>query len=279
MFGVLLSALGALFVEISSSIGKFEVARNEENPYVIPFLNFKISIFVFLVIAFINPSLFSFSIKSLPFFLTRFFMEVLVAYFMVKAIVTNERSTSSFILILTLPLLFLVDIFLGYRLSAYQYAGIIVIVLSLVALFINRDFDKRNAHYSVLAALFAVVTTSLYKYDITHFNSVVAEQIIMQALLLVFFFFVVWKSSGQNPFSYTKKPMLILQSSMHGVGNIVESFAYIFAPASVIVAAKRAASVFWAILSGSHYFHEKHILLKLVAFAVLLSGLVLLAWQ
>lgn len=278
MLGVVFSAIGAFFVEVSNSIGKFEVEKKEETPYLIPFLNIKFSVLVFLVITLVKPSLFVFNIASLPFFLSRFFLEILVAYFMVKSLVTNERSTASFVLTLTVPLLLLADVVLGYGISPYQIGGIVLIVLVLVSIFTNRNMNRTGIHYSILAAVTAVFTVTLYKYDITHFNSVVAEQLLMQALLFLFFFAVVWKSTGKSPFLFYGKRILFFQSLAHGAGNIVESFAYLFAPPSVVIATKRAAAVFWAILSGNHYFHERHVVLKLFVFLFLAAGVFLLAF-
>ncbi|MEK7560318.1 MAG: hypothetical protein AAB522_03410, partial [Patescibacteria group bacterium] len=67
-----------------------------------------------------------------------------------------------------------------------------------------------------------------------------------------------------------------LQSATSGAGSVAMSFAYVFAPASVIVTAKRSFMIFWSILSGSIYFHEKRIVLKFIAMAFLISGIILL---
>ena len=57
--------------------------------------------------------------------------------------------------------------------------------------------------------------------------------------------------------------------------NALASFAYLFAPASIILAALRASAALFALLSGRFYFGERnfreHILLPLL----LLSGLFL----
>jgi hypothetical protein len=278
MFGIFLSSLGSFFVEISTSIGKYEVNARKESPYTMAFLNMFFCIAIFSVIVAVNPAVFVFNLLSLPTFGLRLILELVQTYFGVKSVIMAERSTATFILIVTIPLLLIVDLSLGYALSFFQLTGIVIIVLALIALFFKREIKKEGAHYSLTAAVNAVFTISLYKYDITHFNSVVGEQLVMTALLAVCLFFFAIYRAKENPLIFLEKPIFFIQSSMHGLGGIIESFAYGFAPASVIIAAKRSTAVFWAILSGSRYFHEKHVFLKLFLFVMLAAGLVLLVF-
>jgi len=80
----------------------------------------------------------------------------------------------------------------------------------------------------------------------------------------------------ENPIRFLKKSIFLGQSLSEGAGSVVMSFAYLFAPASIITTAKRAFSILWATLSGTFYFHEKHFLLKLLSFALIVGGLILL---
>jgi len=82
---------------------------------------------------------------------------------------------------------------------------------------------------------------------------------------------------GENPFALLRKPIFLVQSLVGGMGFAIGSFAYLLAAPSVITAAKRSSAVLWSVLSGNLYFHEKHILIKLAAFALLATGIIVLA--
>jgi hypothetical protein len=278
MIGVSLAILSAFLVEISTSIGKFEMEKREESPYTMVSLNFIFGIAVLAIIAFVKPASFVFSLQSLPTFSLRVLFEILQVYFTMKSIILSDRSSASFILVLTIPFLLLVDIFLGYALTTSQFVGVSVIVLSLLLVFLGKDFNKKGMYYTFCSALNAVITISLFKYNITHFNSVIGEQLVISIVLLVFFSLVSVWFAKENPFTFLRRKIFVAQSGTHAIAGVVESFSYIFAPASVIVAAKRSACIFWAVLSGNHYFHEKHFLLKIFIFLVLAIGIVFLAF-
>jgi hypothetical protein len=72
------------------------------------------------------------------------------------------------------------------------------------------------------------------------------------------------------------KRVFFAQSFVAGIGAVLVSFAYLFASASVITAAKRAISVFWAIISGNLYFQEKQIIFKIIMFALITLGIIFL---
>jgi multidrug transporter EmrE-like cation transporter len=95
----------------------------------------------------------------------------------------------------------------------------------------------------------------------------------MSFCALFFAFFI----AKENTFRFLKKPIFLSQSVSAGLGSVLMSFAYGLAPASIMLAANRSSSILWAIISGNHYFHEKHILIRLFLLAVLVAGLVLLA--
>jgi len=129
----------------------------------------------------------------------------------------------------------------------------------------------------VATAVLAVATLSLYKYDITHFNSVEAEQTIVTCVLMVYFFTLATRVAKENPFGFLRRPLFLLQSLSSGSASVASSFAYLFAPASIITTALRSFSVLFALISGKFYFHEKHMYLKAVIFLMVTAGLVLLS--
>lgn len=275
MIGIILASIGSLFDEISLSIGKRSINQRRASLYTIGFLNlFWGAIFLLAIILFKQK--FLFSSASLPTFILRAFLEIIQAHFSLLAILKADRSTFGFIRIITIPLLLSADFFLGYRLNNYQVAGIGFIILTLFLFSANQGLNKKGIWLTLLTALNAVLTLSLYKYNITHFNSVEAEQFIIYLILLGYFIFTAFYLARENPFRFLAKPLFFGQSGARGLASILTSFAYSFAPASLILTAERAAGVFWATFSGFFYFREKQILVKLIYLGLLIAGIILL---
>ena len=128
----------------------------------------------------------------------------------------------------------------------------------------------------LFTAVNAVATLSLYKYDITHFNSVETEQVLVQLVLLIYFFVLAVVVARENPFTFLRKRAFIAQASASGLATSFTSYAYIFAPASIITAALRASAVLFSVVSGEYYFKEKRLLLKISAVCGILAGFYLL---
>lgn len=277
MLGVLLVSIGTFFEEAADSIGKSKVQKKEESIYTLAFLSLFWGSIFFALIAYFRQNAFVFSSASLPTFLPRLLFEILQMHLTVLAIARADRSTYSFIRILTIPLLLLADFALGYHLTAFQFLGVSVIIIILLFVFLNKNISKYGAMFAVLSAINATVTISLYKYDIAHFNSVVAEQLIVYAVLLAYFFLFSLAIVKENPLLFLKKKIFMAQSLSDGIGGILESFAYSFGLASVILAGKRSSSVLWSVASGNIYFKEQHLFLRIFISAVVIGSLVLLA--
>ena len=276
MFGIILVFIGTLFEEISDSIGKYKISNREESPYTLVFLNFFWGMIFFIAIVVWQSSAFVFKMASLPTFVLRAILEIIQLYVSVCALVEADRTTFSFIRTVTIPLLLLADVFLGYKISLFPVIGIGVITLVLLILFSRHEIKKRGIGLVVFSAVNAVLTISLFKYDITHFNSVVAEQMSIHLILLISSFFLATFRGKENVFIFLTKPIFLLQSVPVGLGGVITSFAYNYGAASVITAAKRSGAIFWSLLSGRQYFHEKNIVFKILIMILLVIGLVFL---
>lgn len=275
MFGIFLTAIGTFFEEIASSFGKWEILHKEENIYTFGFLNYFWVLIIFIIFAVIKNN-FIFNFASIPIFGLLIILEMAQTYSTLHAIKEADRSTLGFLMIGTIPLLLVVDIILGYKINFFNILGISAIILGLIILLINHGINKKGIGYVIFSTINAVATISIYKYCITYYNSVVAQQIITCIFLLVFLFIMsVWKFK-ENPFTYLFKKKFLFQSISNGVGGVILSIAYVFAPASVITSGKRASSVLWAIISGNRYFHERHILIKIISFVFIIIGLTFL---
>jgi drug/metabolite transporter (DMT)-like permease len=238
-------------------------------------LTYFVAFFWFLGILIYNQS-FKFSLESLPTFGTRVLLEVILTYVSIRAITTSSRSTFSFVRTGTMPLLLLVDIYFGYTISTMQIFGISTIVLAILFLFKNHGLEKRGIGYVVASTLLAAVTISLFKYDISHYNSVAAEQFLTIGFLLVYFYIAAYYYSKKNPLRLLLRPIFFVQSLGDGFAGVLGSFAYSFAPASLVVAVLRSSAILFSMLSGNVYFHEKNLILKILVASLLVFGIVLL---
>jgi len=276
MIAFFLVFVAKLFDEAGTSIGKHEAQLDKESIYTMGFLNLLWGTLFFLGFAFFIRRGFIFSLASLPTFVPRLILEIVQAHVTLKAIVTATRSTFSFIRILTIPLLLLTDIILGYTIGFNHVVGIGLIVIALVVLLFSHGLKTKGMGLALFTAINAVVTISLFKYNITHFNSVEAEQSIVMAVLMVYFFIMAVIVAKENPLKFLREPIFLIQSLTSGAGNVIMSFAYLFAPASVITALKRALGVLLAVVSGHVYFQERNLALKLGVFLIIMIGLTLL---
>lgn len=275
MIGLLLVAVAEVFSEISNSLGKYEVREKHESVYALGFLNALWIAVFFLCWGVLGDGGLVFSRESMPTFLARAVLEIVLIFVSIHAITQADRSTFSFLRILTIPLLLLVDLALGYAITLPQIFGISFITIALTFLLLERGLSGRGKMLSLLTAVLAAGTISLYKYNIEHFNSVAAEQGLMYLIVLAALIIGARIRLGENVFKYLFKPVFLFQSLAAGVGGVLMSFAYTLAPASIIAAAKRPFEVLGSIASGQIRFHEKHLAIKLLAFLLILAGVLL----
>ena len=106
-----------------------------------------------------------------------------------------------------------------------------------------------------------------------------AEQAIITLILMCYFFCMAYFSARENPLSFFRKRIFFGQSLSSGIGGILSSFAYSFGLASIITAASRSFEIFWAIISGKKYFHEKSTTIKFFSMGFIILGLFLLAYS
>lgn len=270
MLTLLLVFSATLFEEISSVFTKRGISDRRESVYTAGFLNLFFVTLFFLAIILYSGN-FVFSLKSLPVFGTRIILDVAILTIGLRAIALADRTTFSFIHSGTIPLLLVIDLFLGYTLTAGQFLGIALFCAAIVFLAFFKGIEKRGALNVILITAGAAVTISLFKYNITHYNSVEAEQFMANLILLIYLFFYNLFVHKENSFRAFRKVGFFAQSFTAGLAAVLVSFAYLYGAASVITALKRIGEVSWSLLSGRIYFHEKHILIKL--FLVVLLGL------
>jgi len=275
MIGVILTAISNIFGEIRTSIGKYEIEHSKESLYAMGFLN-SIWVFVFLLIlGYFREGGFIFSLESLPTFLIKAVLEVVIILISINAIVKADRSTFSFIRTLTIPLLLVVDIILGYNITLTQIIGVSMVVIALLFLFTNHGLSKEGKLLTLSGSILSVITLSLYKYNITHYNSVEAEQTLTFLIIIVTLVVIAWIHKKENLFKYLTHKTFMMQSIASGLSGSFISFAFLFAPASIITTSNRSFEIITSMISGRAVFHEKHIVIKIIALALIITGIIL----
>ena len=276
MLTVLFASIGSFIEEISSSIIKFETENKKESIYSAGFITMLFGAIAFAGLAFFRGS-FIFTAASLPFFLPRAVLEIVQIHFSMLATMKSDRSTFAFVRNLTIPLLLISDFFLGFTLQFNQFVGVLVILSILGIILYFHIINVKGIGYSLFSSINAVFTISLFKYDISHFNSVEAEQLVIYLVLIVYFFLASKYIAKVNPFLLLKRPLHLVQGTTHGIASILESFAIFFGNPGIAIAAKRASAVLAGIISGHNYFQEKKFGAKIIVSLVLVIGLILLA--
>lgn len=275
MFGILLTSIGSAFSELSDSIGKKETSERAYSHYSFGFISVLGGAVLLVITGFIRNDLL-FSLASLPTFLPRLVLEVLQAHITIEAIVRTDRSDFGHIRTLTIPLLLAADLALGYGVSTPQMLGMGIIFCTIFVLLSYEHFKTKGLFLLLFTAVNAAITISLFKYDITHFNSVASEQSIISVVLMLYFFILAVVRAHENPVRLLFKRAFFVQAVSGGLGSVFNSYAYSFAPASIITTASRAFSVLFSILSGKIYFKERGFVIKLLLFCAIAGGLLLL---
>lgn len=263
--------------EAANSIAKKSIASKTESLYAFGFLGFFwVAVFMAVTVLFFGAD-FRLSAASLPTLLTRILVECLLVYVAAKAVAVADRSTAGFLHTLTIPLLLLVDIAMGYGITLVQVGGIALLFLGIGLLFLRSKKSNRGAKYLIAMSLIGVITTSLYKYNITHFNSVAAEQLVVVVCIMLFFSLLAAVHRKRQPVTLLFKRSTGAQALASGLGIAIESFAFLFAPPSIVIAFKRGFALLWSIFFGHKWFHEHKLALKLRAATLALAGLAIIS--
>ena len=275
MIGIFLIIVATLFEEVSTSSAKESIARHMESIASRAFLVGLWSL-LFLGISLLGGVAWTFNLASLPFFTARILLELIQTRITLRAITLADRSTFGFFRTLTIPFVLCVDMILGTTLSYSQIWGIMAIVAALCILTCRHSLSRKGMGLALLSSIGSSITLSLYKFDITHFNSVVAEQTLASFFLLSFFLWYALTKDKENPFKLLRSKKILAESAAGGMAGILGSFAYGFAPASVIVAVQRSSSVCWSVVAGALHFHEHHVLEKVSVLGLTVIGISLL---
>jgi drug/metabolite transporter (DMT)-like permease len=273
MIGAFLAFFGECFAEISSSLAKTLFTKHKFSFALYGVLTYFIGATLFLMVALFQGHALVLSGAALLFFGLRFFFEVIQSEVQFRALAYADRTTFGFLRTITIPLLLCVDLLLGYTLSGSQLFGIAIVVIGITLFFSAGSMQKKGAKLALFSALNAVITISLFKYNITHFHAIAVEQFFITLFLSGYFLLrVLWEDKNQL-LTVFRRPELALQLTTSGIATFLLSFAYQYGPASLILAMIRASGVFWSLISGVLYFNEPKVFRKAVCCVFLVAGI------
>jgi len=276
MISVLLATLSSLLVEVSSSVGKFAMRKKWESPPVMSLLNTLWTAGYFALTSIIFPASFVIQDRTILLFPLLIVLNIAQTVATTIAIQRASRSTFSLLRSLTIPLLAGIDAFTAPAMPITKYVAMGIMFVSIVWLQRNHGIEKRGALITIFTAVNASVTIALMKYVLTQGTSIAAAQLIVLApILIVLAIWTICRPGPKLARGHTK--IIAAQTASYGLSSLIESYALVFAPASVVTTASRSACVLWSIVFGHSVFHERRLHEKVIASIGIVIGLVLLA--
>lgn len=287
MFGILLAMTATLSGELGQSLSKRFVAERKQSPIAMGFINMVSGTVLLLLLFLLVPadtfigrytSDFRFSFEPVPLtlFCVRVVLELCILHTVIIGLQKATRATFAFLRMLTIPFLVMADLALGFSVTTLEILGIALILITTLGLLSTHTLKRDGMWWVITGSLLAVATVSLYQYNITYHNSVMGEQLVLSGIYVMYLFIAASLATKQNPLRHFKEPRVILQSLGTGCEVVLTSFAYLFAPSSLVMTARRTSAILWAILAGNHFFHEGHVGGKLAGLGILSLGLILL---
>jgi hypothetical protein len=276
MFGILLQVISSVFEEISQSFGKDYVQKKRETAWTMGFLNSFIPVVGYLLVVTFIQGWEHMTIQAWPTFLIRCVLLSAQAVTTILAIVIAERSTFGFLRVGSIPLILLIDLMLGVSVSGWQVLGMTFIAGTLLVLSLNHGITKKGIGFVLFSTASAAVQLSLYRYNLTQGNSVEIEQIGPLLCVAATFLYLAWREKTPSPFRSLTNIPVVSQGALHGLAVMVGGYAFLYAPASVLLATGRAGGVIAAILAGHWYFKEKYFVLKIAGFVGCALGIIFL---
>lgn len=272
-----MTAISSIFRETSTAIGKIEIREHHESIYSMGFLSLMIVTIVFVAIAFIDEGGIHIHPDSYGLLGARIGLDIVGTYLSLVAIKKATRSTMSFFRLITVPLILIVDVIIGYTISVASFFGMGIVLVGLGFLFFSHGTSRKGIGWVLAQATLATATFSLFKYNIDTYNTIASEQAVATMVMLVVAFIMAFVVRREGFREIIWKKSHLGQSFLAAISSTLASFAFNFASPSVLVTVKRGSDIIASVISGNMVFHEKHLAKKLTALAVVIGGLVLLA--
>ncbi len=274
---IILVFIGSIFAELSISIGKFESNNKGEGIYSMAFLNTLGAFLVFFTLFLLKHNTLTFSKASIPLVLLLIGFEFIQIRLANTAVIRADRSIFSLVKSLTIPLLIIVDVFMGYSLSMATIVGCTVLFSGIGIVFLHHTNKKQHLLYPILSAVNSVITISIYKYLITNYNSVITQQLIIYGCLLIYSVLGIVYKEKTTIKHIIKNKLRDSQIASSAFASVLFSFAYKFAPASLVIAVERSLMVLFSLISGRFEFKEHVGKVRIFSAFMIIIGLIIIS--
>jgi hypothetical protein len=97
---------------------------------------------------------------------------------------------------MTIPLLLLFDLLLGYTVSRWQIMGVMLLTFMLVYTFFKGHFSMKGIKYIIASNLISLGTIIAFKYTTTHYASTELMNFYNAGGMSMLFFVIVCKTKG-----------------------------------------------------------------------------------
>lgn len=274
MIGIFFGIVGTFFIEIQNTITKYQSTKY--HPLTIAWVGSVCVCLFYVWWLIIWSDVYGYSHfipkkESLWLLSLRIILECIQAYITILAIRDTERSTYGFIRILTLPVLLVFDIFIGYSITMIQSICIIFMTWLLTY---TLAFDQWKTYrwwwYALFSAINAACTLSLYKYSLSHYgNTVIGDQLIITTIVCLFFSIWIYIVRPNKIRWLFYDTYFLWQGIAMAIGSVLMSFGYQYLLAVEVTMLTRVWWVFWSLVFGVIIFHEKHVYRKAIYVVIL----------
>lgn len=267
--------LGAFFVEQSTSMKK--KLKDELDHYQLSLLTvMAMALFsVFSVVIAWNMGV-TLSVMSVSLFVSQIFLSLFYYPILNKAIHQAERSTFSILGCMTLPILLVSDIMLGYGVNAYKILGIIVISVVVVYILATKTLSLRWCKDIVLANWIYMLMMIAFKYSTYHFASTEMVNLLITLPTALLFIPIVLKKRWKNWLKQTFSPKYFWIAGLYGVGWVLIAESYKTLIASSVMLFKQFFAMIFGLITGKLLFHEWRLYKKIIFVVSLGVGIVLM---
>lgn len=179
---------------------------------------------------------------------------------------------------------------LGEVLTRFQVLGIIMLIVGSYVLQthheesifdpIKRFVNSKYLHFILIAIVCYGIDSIYDRFALTHYQIDPLGYLVI-AHLFISFHLIMAMNTFYNGWSGIKKGMQNMHWWVIGISiiTVIQRVMHIFATSmayvGLVVAVKRSSSLFTVLLAGE-LFHEKNIIRKLLASAILIAGVVLI---
>ncbi|MDR3168913.1 MAG: hypothetical protein LBU27_04055 [Candidatus Peribacteria bacterium] len=269
--GILILFFGCFFLE-QSSVLKKKLGAEIDIHQISLLTMLATMVFSGIVVATSNDRTFTRTLGSFLLVVFQILAGVLFSEISNKAVHQADRSTFSVMSTISIPLLLISDIVLGYDVSWRQIAGVIILVMMLGYTVFTGDFSKKGIKYIITSNLISMGTIIAFKYTTTYYASTELMNFYNAGGMSLLFLVIVGRTKGRHGIQQILRPKYLGFASLYAVGSVLCAAAYKYMIASMVIALKRFFSMMFGILTGKLFFHEENTTKKLSVASVIGLG-------